>query len=46
MPPRADGIWGKEDGSDLKGALQVNSLYKVLNGWSAEQWSQLLKKWV
>ncbi|GAA6054755.1 hypothetical protein JCM3770_000927 [Rhodotorula araucariae] len=42
----ADGIWGKEDGSDLKGALKVNSLYKILAGWSATQWGELLKKFL
>ncbi|GAA5857078.1 hypothetical protein JCM9279_001947 [Rhodotorula babjevae] len=41
-----DGIWGKEDGSDLKGALQVNAQYKELNSWSAEQWGKLLKKFL
>lgn len=40
----ADGIWGRADGSDLKSSLKVNTLYKVLDGWSAEEWGAVLKK--
>jgi hypothetical protein len=28
----------------LKGSLKVTSLYKTLDGWSAEQWADLLNK--
>ena len=39
-----DGIWGAENGSDLKGSLKVTSLYKTLDGWTAKEWADLLNK--
>ncbi|BGP04467.1 hypothetical protein JCM10049v2_000268 [Rhodotorula toruloides] len=42
----SDGIWGRADGSDLKSSLKVNTLYKVLDGWSAEEWGAVLKKFM
>ncbi|GAA5981276.1 hypothetical protein JCM10908_004049 [Rhodotorula pacifica] len=42
----ADGIWGAEDGSDIKGSLKVTSLYKTLDGWSAKEWADMLRKFL
>ncbi|POY70063.1 hypothetical protein BMF94_6950 [Rhodotorula taiwanensis] len=40
----ADGIWGAEDGSDLRGSLKMTSLYRTLDSWSAEEWAAMLKR--
>ncbi|BGP52658.1 hypothetical protein JCM8202_004813 [Rhodotorula sphaerocarpa] len=40
----ADGIWGSEDGSDLKGSLKVTSMYRELDSWTDSDWAKLLRK--
>jgi len=39
-----DFLYGKEDGSDLRRALNATDNYRVLEKWSSKQWADLLKK--
>ena len=39
-----DFLYGKEDGSELRQALNEIDAYEVLRGWSSKQWTDLLKK--
>lgn len=39
-----DFLYGKEDGSELREALNEIDDYKVLRKWSSKQWTDLLKK--
>jgi Zn-dependent M16 (insulinase) family peptidase len=39
-----DFLYGKEDGSDLRQALNEMDSYRVLREWSSNQWADLLKK--
>ncbi|GAA5896610.1 Sdd3p [Sporobolomyces salmoneus] len=40
----ADAAYGASDGSDLAKSMKVMADYKVLEGWTAEQWASLLNK--
>ena len=39
-----DFLYGKEDGSELRQALNETENYRVLEKWSSKQWADLLKK--
>lgn len=39
-----DFLYGKEDGSELRQALNEMDGYKILRKWSSKQWTDLLKK--
>lgn len=39
-----DFLYGKEDGSELRQALNEMGGYEVLRKWSSKQWTDLLKK--
>ena len=39
-----DFLYGKEDGSELREALNEIEYYQVLRKWSSKQWADLLKK--
>jgi Zn-dependent M16 (insulinase) family peptidase len=39
-----DFLYGKEDGSELRQALNETDSYKVLRKWGSVQWADLLKK--
>ena len=39
-----DFLYGKEDGSELRHALNEIDAYAVLRKWSSKQWTDLLKK--
>jgi len=41
----ADFLYGKEDGSELRQALNEIDSYEVLRKWSNKQWTDLLKRW-
>jgi Zn-dependent M16 (insulinase) family peptidase len=40
----SDFLYGKEDGSELRQALDDIDSYRVLRKWSGKQWADLLKK--
>jgi len=40
----ADFLYGKEDGSELRQALNDIENYRILEKWSSKQWADLLKK--
>jgi len=42
----ADFLYGKEDGSDLKAAMDEINQYAELHRWTSQQWSDLLRKHV
>lgn len=44
MTAIADFLYGKEDGSELRQALNEMDSYETLRKWSNEQWANLLKK--
>ena len=39
-----DFLYGKEDGSELRQALNEIDCYEILGKWSSEQWADLLKR--
>lgn len=39
-----DFLYGKEDGSELRQALNEIDDYEILRKWSSKQWADLLKK--
>jgi Zn-dependent M16 (insulinase) family peptidase len=41
-----DFLYGAEDGSEMRDALDEISGYSILRGWSSQQWADLLKKYV
>ena len=41
-----DFLYGSEDGSDLKAAMDEINYYTELRQWTSQQWSNLLRKCV